>query len=414
MKKWLIGGAAVVLAGCAAAYVALDDDQRAVLANMPTDRDVLFWDVPTRDAAFRALDAFPALAEARVIEAGEATYPLPDGEPLDLDGFDLDAFMDSQNASAVVVVLDGKVVLERYGLGFSAEGKWTSFSVAKSLTSTLVGAAIADGHIDSLDDPVSKYLPDMRGSAYDDVTVRQLLTMSSGVRWSEDYNDPESDIAVFAEHQSTEEGVDALVDYMRKLPRAAEPGTRWNYNTGETNLIGILVREATGKDLADYLSEKVWAPFGMEQDATWLLSSTGSEISGCCIQASTRDMARFGLFAMGDGMAGGERVVPEGWFAEATEPAFRTGRFGRGYAYQWWTYPGDVFAASGLFGQGILIDPARNLVIATNSNWRSSTGGNGEGAERNGLYAAIQRAVDARRGQTGVVIGEEPTEPMLQ
>ncbi|MDE1468276.1 serine hydrolase domain-containing protein [Aurantiacibacter sp. D1-12] len=414
MIKW-IGGVVLALLVVGGIFVAtLTDEQRAVLASMPTDRNVLFWSVEQRELAFRALDQFPALAEARVIEAGDATYPLPDGEPLDLDGFDMDAFMDSQNSAAIVVVHNGEVVLERYGLDFSADGKWTSFSVAKSYTSTLVGAAIADGYIDSLDDPVTRYIPDLAGSAYDGVTVRQLLTMSSGVRWNEDYHDPESDIARFNEHVSSEEGVDSLVDYMRQLPREAEPGTRWQYNTGETNMIGVLVRNATGKNLADYLSEKVWAPFGMEQDATWLLSNTDSEISGCCIQASTRDMARFGLFALGGGMAGGERVVPEGWFAEATAPEFETGRFGRGYAYQWWTYPGNAYAASGLFGQGIFIDPARNLVIASNSNWPDSTGGNGEGIERNRFYAAVQRAVDARRGEEGVVIGEEPTEPMLR
>ncbi len=413
MKKWILGILTLLVMAGGAFWLSLNEEQRGVLANMPTDRDVLFWPEDTRNAAFRALDAFPALAEARVIEAGEATYPLPDGEPLDLAGFDLDAFMQSQNAAAVVVVHEGKVVLERYGLDFDADGKWTSFSVAKSLTSTLVGAALADGYIDSLDDPVSKYLPDMRGSAYDDVTIRQLLTMSSGVKWSEDYSDPASDVAVFAEHESTEEDVDSLVDYMRQLPREAEPGTRWQYNTGETNLIGVLVREATGKNLADYLSEKVWAPFGMEQDATWLLSNSGSEISGCCIQASTRDMARFGLFAMGGGMAGGERVVPEGWFEEATTPTFETGRFGRGYAYQWWTYPGGAYAASGLFGQGIFVDPARDLVIATNSNWRQSTGNDGAGEERNRFYEAVQAAVDARRGVEGARVGE-PAEPMVR
>ena len=413
MKKWLLIIAVVLVAAAGIGWFSLDRDQRALLANMPTDRDVLFWPEETRNAAFRALDAFPALAEARVIEAGDATYPLSDGERLDLPGFDMGAFMESQNAAAVVVVYNGEVVLEQYGLDFSADGKWTSFSVAKSLTSTLVGAALVDGYIDSLEDPVSKYLPDMRGSAYDDVTIRQLLTMSSGVRWSEDYSDPESDVALFNEHVPEEEGVDALVDYMRQLPREVEPGTRWLYNTGETNLIGVLVREATGKTLSDYLSDKVWAPFGMEQDATWLLSNTGSEISGCCIQASTRDMARFGLFAMRGGMAGGTRVVPEGWFAEATEPAFETGRFGRGYAYQWWTYPGDAYAASGLFGQGIFVDPARDLVIATNSNWRQSTGNDGAGEERNRFYAAVQGAVDALRGTEGVRLGG-PAEPMIR
>jgi len=413
MKKWIIGLLALLVVAGGAFWFSLDEDQRGVLANMPTDRDVLFWPEDTRNAAFRAMDAFPALADARVIEAGDATYPLPDGDALRLGDFDLDTFMDNQNAAAIVVVLDGKVVLERYGLGFSADGKWTSFSAAKSLTSTLVGAAIADGYIESVEEPVTKYIPELAGSGYDGVTIRELLTMSSGVKWNEDYSDPQSDVALFNEHESSEEGIDSLVDYMRQLPREAEPGTRWLYNTGETNMIGVLVRNATGKNLADYLSEKVWAPFGMEQDATWLLSNTGSEISGCCIQASTRDMARFGLFAMGGGMAGGERVVPEGWFEEATTPVFETGKYDRGYAYQWWTYPGGAYAASGLYGQGIFIDPERDLVIATNSNWPNGNGGGGEGAERNQFYEAVQRAVDAIRGEEGSLAGE-PAEPVAR
>ncbi len=395
MKKWLIGVLALLLAAGGVTWAMLDDDQRGVLSHLPTDRNVLFWDEDTRTAAFRALDRFPALAQANVIASGDNVYPLGEGAPLDLGSFDLDGFMAGQNAASVLVVLDGDIVLERYGLDFDADGKWTSFSVAKSFTSTLVGAALEDGYIDSLDDPVTKYIPDMRGSAYDDVSIRQLLTMSSGVRWNEDYHDPQSDVARFNEHVPAD-GVDATVSYMRQLPREAEPGTRWQYNTGETNLIGVLVREATGKALADYLSEKVWAPFGMEQDATWLLGRTGSEIAGCCIQATTRDFARFGLFVLADGMADGQRVVPEGWFDEAGEPVFDTGRLGRGYGYQWWTYPDGAFAASGLFGQGIFIDPARKLVIASNSNWVNSDGDGGEGRARNAFYEAVQAAVDAR------------------
>ena len=396
MKKWVLGVVALLVVAIGAFWLSLDDDQRGIIANMPTDRDVLFWDEDTRNAAFRAMDAFPALAAARVIEAGEATYPLPDGAPLDLAEFDLDAFAESQNSVAIVVVLDGEVVLERYDSDFSADGKWTSFSVAKSLTSTLLGAAILDGYIGSVDDPVTQYMPDLAGSAYDGVTIRQLLTMSSGIQWNEDYADPASDVALFNDQESTEEGVDALVDYMRQLPRDSEPGARWQYNTGETNMIGILVREATGKNLADYLSEKVWAPFGMEQDATWLLSNTDSEISGCCIQASTRDMARFGLFVLGGGEAGGEQIVPEGWFSEATQSLFETGGRSIGYGYQWWTYPGEAFAARGLFGQGVFIDPERNLVIASNANWRVGIGSDGAMAERDRFYEVVQAAVDAR------------------
>ena len=191
------------------------------------------------DAAFRALDRISLLAKWHVIPASSAPKPLPQGEPLKLP-VDLDAYMASQRSAAIVVLQGGKLRIERYGLDFDKDGRWTSFSVAKSFTSTLVGAALRDGFIKSMDDKVSDYIPDMKGSAYDDVSVRQLLTMTSGVRWNEDYADPHSDVAQFNNHKP-EAGVDALVSYMRKLPREAPAGTRWHYSTGETNLVGILV-----------------------------------------------------------------------------------------------------------------------------------------------------------------------------
>ena len=391
MKKWIIGLLAVLAIGAGGFWLSLDKDTRSVLANMPTDRNVLFWSVDERDAAFRALDAIPVLSEARVIEAGDTVYPLPEGDPIDLD-FDVDAYMANQRTSGLVIIHDGKVVLEKYGLDFGPEGKWTSFSVAKSLTSTMVGAAVKDGAIKSLDDKVSAYIKGLEGSAYDDVTIRQLLTMTSGVRWNEDYTDPKSDVALFNEHKA-EDGLDATVSYMRKLPREAPAGEKWVYKTGETNLIGVLVSEATGKPLAEYLSEKVWKPFGMEQDATWLLGSTGHEISGCCIQASTRDFARFGLFILGGAVADGNKVVPDDWLPAATTRQADIGAPGRGYGYQWWTNDDESFAAQGIFGQGIFIDPARNLVIASNSNWPTATDYDGVGSERERFYKAVQKAL---------------------
>ncbi|OGS48018.1 MAG: serine hydrolase [Erythrobacter sp. RIFCSPHIGHO2_12_FULL_63_10] len=400
MKKWVLGGGAALLLALGVGYLSLDKDQRSLLANLPTDRNVLFWSDEQREAAFRAMDALPVLADTHTIAAGGTVYPLPKGEPLALD-FDLDAYFAHQRTAALVVVHDGKVVLERYGLGFGPEGKWTSFSVAKSLTSTMVGAALRDGAIESLDDPVTKYIHGLKGSAYDDVSVRQLLTMTSGVKWNEDYTDPKSDVAQFNEHKA-EHGLDVTVSYMRKLPREAPAGEKWVYKTGETNLIGVLVSEATGRPLAEYLSEKVWKPFGMEQDATWLLGSTGHEISGCCVQAATRDMARFGLFAMGGGVAGGEQVVPDGWFAEAVTKQADIGVPGRGYGYQWWTYDDGTFAAQGIFGQGIFIDPARKLVIASNSNWAVASGQGTLGEERLEFYHAVQRAVDRQAAGSSV------------
>lgn len=388
----LLGGA--VLAGTAG-WFSLDKETRGLLATVPTNRDLLFWSVPQRDAAFRALDRIPLLAKARTIPAGPTPRPLPQGAPLKLP-LDLDAFMAQQRSAAVLVVHDGKLRLERYGLGFDGEGRWTSFSVAKSITSTLVGAAIRDGHIRSMDDKVSTYIPQMKGSAYDDVSIRQLLTMTSGVQWNEDYGDPNSDVARFNNHKP-EEGVDALVSYLRKLPRAAPPGTRWNYSTGETNLVGVLVGEATKRPLADYLSQKIWRPAGMEQQATWILSRTGREISGCCIQAASRDFARFGLFILDGALAGGQPVVPDGWLAEATTTRVGIGRPGRGYGYQWWTHDDGSVEAKGIFGQGIFIDPRRRLVVAVNANWAGGASDPAAGAQRDAFYRAVQKAIDEER-----------------
>ena len=197
--------------------------------------------------------------------------------------------------AGLVIMQDGKIRLEEYRRDFAADDRWTSFSVAKSLVSTLVGAAIKDGHIKSMDDPLTDYIPELIGSGYDGVTVEQLLTMTSGVKWNEDYADPKSDVALF-NNTKPEGDLDPVVVYMKTLESEAEPGTRWQYNTGETNLIGVLVARATGKTVSDYLSEKVWKPYGMSQDGEWLLNEGGKEISGCCISATVRDYALFGNF----------------------------------------------------------------------------------------------------------------------
>lgn len=301
--------------------------------------------------------------------------------------------MQSQRSSGIVIIQDGKVRFEKYGLGFDASGRWTSFSVAKSYTSTLVGAAIQDGYIKSLSDKVSTYIPGLKGSAYDDVTVEQLLTMSSGVKWNEDYEDPNSDVAKF-NNAKPDAGLDATTSYMRKLPRAHAPGTVWNYNTGETNLVGILVSSATKKPLATYLSEKIWKPFGMEQKATWILNNTGQEIAGCCLQMATRDYARMGLFVLAGGKIGDTQVVPADWFAKAATKKMDYGEPGRGYGYQWWTYDEGSVSAQGIFGQGIFIDPKRKLVIASNANWTRATDGP-EGAAREVFYKQVQDLIDA-------------------
>ena len=395
-KKIALGALLVIVTAGTAGWFSLDKETRGLLATVPTNRDLLFWTQPQRDAAFRALDRLPVLAKSHVIAAGTPSStspsPLPPGPPLKLT-MDVDAYMAGQRSASLLVLHDGKLRMERYGLNFDAAGRWTSFSVAKSMTSTLVGAALKDGSIKSMDDKVSDYIPQMKGSAYDDVSIRQLLTMTSGIKWNEDYADPNSDVAKFNNHKP-EEGVDALVSYMRKLPREAPAGTRWLYSTGETNLVGILLNQATKKPLATYLSEKIWVPAGMEQQATWLLSKTGQEISGCCVQATARDFARFGQFILNGAKVNGQTIVPDGWLAEATKRQVPIDVPDRGYGYFWWTYDDGSFTARGIFGQGIFIDPKRKLVIVSNANWAGGARDPVAMPAREAFYKAVQKAVN--------------------
>lgn len=397
MKRLGIGLGIVALIA-AVFWSLIGSDWRRLITSLPTNAEVLFWTQSQRDAGFRMLDRVPVLVEARKIPASDTLHELSDGPELTLS-LDLDVYMDEQRHAGLVIVHNDEIRLERYGLGFKEDGRWTSFSVAKSLTSTLVGIAIKEGHIESLNDPVSKYISGLENSAYDDVTVEQLLTMSSGVAWDETYTDPNSDVAMFNLHEA-EDGGSNLVSYMATLPRAHPAGEVWNYSTGETNLIGVLVTEATGKTLSEYLSEKIWGPYGMQQDASWLLNEDGTEISGCCIQATTRDFARFGQFILEGAQIDGERLVPDGWIDQATTKRISYGEPGLGYGYQWWTYDDGAFAADGIFGQGIFIDPNRNLVITTNSSWSTALGNvDREHANREAFYKAVTAAIDAEAGQ---------------
>ncbi|UZK66875.1 serine hydrolase domain-containing protein [Sphingomonas sp. M1-B02] len=329
--------------------------------------EVLFWSQAQRDANFPHMEKiFPG----HIVKAGGKVRALPVGKPLAVDAAEVDAFIAAQNVSGLIVLQDGKVRLERYARGYGPKGRWTSFSVAKSFTSTLVGAAIRDGYIKSVDEPVTKYIPELAGSGYDGVSIAQLLTMTSGVRWNEDYTSPTSDVArMFLEPVPA--GEDPTVFYMKKLPRETAPGAKWVYKTGETNLIGVLVRRATKKPLATYLSEKVWKPYGMEQDAFWMVDPSGSEVSGCCLSVSLRDYARLGQFAL----EGGKGVVPADWFAESTRAHAKVGRPGYGYGYQWWTYPEGRYGAQGIFGQTIRVDPKTRTVVVISAAAAKATDG---------------------------------------
>jgi len=350
---------------------------------------VLFWTREEQVAGYRNSDR---IFWTRAIKAGDSAYPLPYAKvdlrdveiKLDDDTMTVDEYFTRQSAAGLLVIKDRKILYERYGLGNTEDSKWISYSVAKSVVSMLIGAAIQDGYIKSVDEKVTNYLPHLKGSSYDQSSIANLLQMASGVQWNEDYADPKSDVAT-ASWKTTD-----LYEFLRNKSRDAEPGEKFNYNTAETNLAGTLLRSAIGNNLSTYLSAKIWQPFGMESDGTWNLTEPGGgEFGGCCINATLRDYGRIGLFALAAGrLADGTEVLPPGWMSESTAPS----KGYKGYGYFWWLTGEDVFTATGIFGQGIYVNREENVVIALHSA-RPVASDDSDWAWQNALYAAITDAV---------------------
>ncbi len=347
------------------------------------------------------------LFPTRTVARGSKVYPLPPGRPLHEvrfvvagNTYDLQDYMAWNRVTGLLVIKDGRIALERYAGGNTEKTRWTSMSVIKSFTASLVGAAIKDGHIRTIDDPVTDYLPQLKGSAYDGVSIRNLLQMASGVKWDESYADPASDRRRMLEVQMSQKP-GALLDLMAALPRAAEPGTLWNYSTGETQVVCALVRAAVGKPLAQYFSERIWAKFGMEADATWWLDSPdGLEIGGSGLSATLRDYGRLGMFLLGGGKAGGAQILPDDWVREAGSPK-RIGATTVDYGYMLWPVPNaagtineGAFEARGIFGQHIYVNPRENLVIVVWGALQKPIGN--VGLNDNDFFAAVAFALQAQ------------------
>ncbi len=294
--------------------------------------------------------------------------------------YDLFDYLADNRIAGLLILKDGKVMFEDYELGTTSATRWASFSMAKSISSTLVAAALHQRLISSLDDPISHYVSALKGGGYDGVSIRNLLQMASGVRWNETYTDPQSDVSklgllLLAQKTGT------VVTYMSGLPKAGAPGSIWNYSTGETYLIGAVIEGATHKPLATYLSETLWSPLGMEHDATWWSESPdGMGLAGSGVSATLRDYGRLGLFVQQDGVIDRQRIVPEGWFREAGSAHFIGGK-SVDYGYLWWPMPAGedpihqgAFEARGIFGQHIYINPNEKLVIVVLSARPKPTG----------------------------------------
>jgi CubicO group peptidase (beta-lactamase class C family) len=351
---------------------------------------------------FRNIDR---LFPTRTIRRGPNVYPLPaSGKPLTHLQFmsrgtvyDLYDYVALNRVSGLLVIKEGQIAFETYQLGNHEHTRWMSMSIVKSITATLIGAAIKDGYIHSLHDPITQHLPQLSGSAYEGVSVQHLLQMTSGVQWDETYTDPRSDRRrMLAVQQAQQPG--GVLALMARLPRAALPGSRWNYSTGETHLAGALLRAAVRKPLAEYLSDRIWARFGMGSDATWWLESPdGLEVGGSGLSATLRDYGRFGVFLLEGGTAGGEQIVPDGWVKEAGSPKIVGGQ-AVDYGYLLWPMPkgsGTIhegaFAARGIFGQHIYINPQEQVVIVV---WSALPKPTGKATVRDDdFFAAVSQAL---------------------
>ncbi|HLT63184.1 MAG TPA: serine hydrolase [Pseudohongiella sp.] len=358
--------------------------------NLPRNSSILFWSGDQQIAGFRNIAKVSAV---RHIQRSDQVSVLPEA-PRDLSSvkytvegqsYSLDDYMVNNHVGGLLVLKDGAIALERYGLGNRADHLWVSFSMTKSVVSMLTGAAIKDGYIRSVDDPVTHYLPQLLGTSYEGVSVRHVLQMASGTAWDENYADPRSDVATMPNDML------ALMKFMGAKPRVATPGERFNYNTGETNLAGAIVRAAIGNNLAAYLTEKIWKPLGMESDATWISHGpNGGELGGCCISPTLKDWGRLALFAMNDGvLPDGTRVLPENWMRDSTTPSPASANYG----YLWWLDGDGIFRASGIFGQGIYLNPQTQTIIVVQGAWPQATNAQ-LAAHRDAMFRAVDRALN--------------------
>ncbi|MFI8975317.1 serine hydrolase domain-containing protein [Nocardia asteroides] len=289
-------------------------------------------------------------------------------------------YLERSSTRGFLVMKDNQILDERYFGGYSATSRFNSWSVGKSITSAALGIAVSEGRIASIDDPVTKYIPELAKSGYNGVSIRNVLQMSSGTAYDEtDYTNPTKGSTATTIRMVA--GT-SLIDQAKEIKRERPAGTKWNYDSMDTFVLGWVVSKATGKSLSDYVEERIWKPAGMETSALIGKDYKGSTIGYCCYHATVRDFARFGLLYLRDGQAGGKQVLPAQWVKDSTRaaaPHLQPGSLrpdkpessenNYGYGYQWWLGDGDRgdYSAIGILGQFIYVSPRDGIVIVKNS-----------------------------------------------
>jgi CubicO group peptidase (beta-lactamase class C family) len=334
-----------------------------------TNMERIFW--PRRMAA--------GAGQARSLAKSSEPFPLT--YPYNGETFTIEDMLSRQRITGLLVLKGDTIVYERYQYGRTDADRFASFSIAKTVVALLVGIALGEGRIASLEDRATKYAPDLQGTAYASASIRDLLRTSSGARWSDKVVAGQAtDVAQLTADTYYRRGGGGASSLRRVRDAAAPPGTTFNYSSADTFALGLVLRGAIGGDLTAYAAEKLWQPLGAESPASWLTDASGAEAAFCCINARLRDYGRLGLLLAHDGETGGRQVVPREFLLDATDPARQpdylkprraTPFFG--YGYQTWLYPyrTRTFQARGLFGQELIVQPSSRIVVVMTSALRT-------------------------------------------
>lgn len=335
--------------------------------------------VSTLFSGVEQYENFNRLAEIfphHVIKASSSPWSFPRGETIALpetyvfegETRNTQTFIEETDTVALLVVEDGAIVYENYWLTGGPDVHWMSMSVGKSFVSALVGIALEEGLIRSITDPITDYVPKLAGSAYDGVKIKDILQMSSGARWDEDYSNPESDIMRFIYAFGTG---GSLNDFTDTLVGEREPGTFNYYNSMDTQALGMLLVGATGQSLSSYAETRLWEPLGMESDAYWITDDARMEMAAGGLQLTARDFAKLGQLYLQNGSWNGRQIVPAQWVHDSVTPDAPhvmpglDPEYPIGYGYQWWVPQGTEgeYSAIGVYNQFIYVNPTNRLVI---------------------------------------------------
>ena len=344
-----------------------------------------------------ALSRYDALFPARTIAASKQPIQLARAatEPVIRYGFagldlTLEDYLNERPVTGFLIAKDNTILLERYQYGRTDTDRMTSFSMAKSVVALLIGIALKEGAIRSVDDLAETYVPGLKETEYGRTPIKALLLMASGVAFSEDYANRSSDIYTLARLTLEQDPAGSLAAVKQFNTRRAAPGARFSYSSAETVVLGLVLAAATKRTVSDYAAEKLWQPLGAEADATWIIDATGQEVAFAYVNAVLRDWARLGLMLANRGSWSGKNVVPEDWLAASATHAIPTESPLVKYGYQLW-YSADTrrFSLRGLRGQYVLVDPDLKLVLVQTA----LSGSEPEFSELFALWTALRMQV---------------------